>query len=240
RSIGARLSGEIAKRYGNRGMDDAPIQINFKGSAGQSFGVWNAGGLNMTLEGDANDYVGKGMAGGKLVLKAPVNSSFNSHETTIMGNTCLYGATGGKLYASGLAGERFAVRNSGALAMVEGIGDHGCEYMTGGVVVVLGEAGINFGAGMTGGFAFVLDESRQFVDKYNHELVEIHRVHSESTAAHRAYLKRLIVEFVAETSSEKGQDILDNFADYIHNFWLISPKAADIKTLLDSLSSQAA
>ena len=240
RSIGARLSGEIAKKYGNLGMSDAPIQVNLQGSAGQSFGVWNAGGLNMTLEGDANDYVGKGMAGGKLVLRAPEGSVFQSSETTIMGNTCLYGATGGKLFASGLAGERFAVRNSGALAVVEGIGDHGCEYMTGGVIAVLGETGLNFGAGMTGGFAFVLDESRQFVDKYNHELIEIHRVHSESTTAHRAYLRRLIEEFVSETGSVKGQDILDNFADYIHNFWLVSPKAADVKTLLDSLSSQAA
>ena len=240
RSIGARLSGEIAKRYGNKGMDDSPIQINFKGSAGQSFGVWNAGGLQMTLEGDANDYVGKGMAGGKLVLKAPAESLFNSHETTIMGNTCLYGATSGELYAAGLAGERFAVRNSGALAIVEGIGDHGCEYMTGGVVTVLGETGINFGAGMTGGFAFVLDESRSFVDRYNHELIEIHRVHTESMAAHRHYLQGLIEKFVAETGSVRGQQMLDNFADYVHNFWLVVPKAADVKSLLDSLSSQAA
>jgi glutamate synthase (NADPH/NADH) large chain len=240
RSIGARLSGEIAKRHGNKGMDDAPIQINFKGSAGQSFGVWNAGGLNMTLEGDANDYVGKGMAGGKLVLKSPEGSAFKSHETTIMGNTCLYGATSGKVFAAGLAGERFAVRNSGATAVVEGIGDHGCEYMTGGIVAVLGETGINFGAGMTGGFAFVLDESRAFVDRYNHELIEIHRVHTESMATHSHFLRGLIEEFVAETGSPRGQDILDNFADYEHSFWLVVPKAADVKSLLDSLSSEAA
>lgn len=240
RSIGARLSGEIAKRYGNKGMDDAPIEVFFKGSAGQSFGVWNAGGLNLTLEGDANDYVGKGMAGGKVVLKAPAGSAFTSHDTTIMGNTCLYGATGGKLFASGLAGERFAVRNSGASAVVEGIGDHGCEYMTGGIVTVLGETGINFGAGMTGGFAFVLDESRNFVDRYNHELIEIHRVHTESMTNHCHYLRCLIEEFVAETGSAKGQDILDNYADYLHSFWLVVPKAADVKSLLDSLSSHAA
>ena len=240
RSIGARLSGEIAKRYGNNGMNDTPINIHFSGSAGQSFGVWNAGGLNMTLEGDANDYVGKGMAGGKLVLKSPAGSVFDSHDSTIMGNTCLYGATNGKLFAAGLAGERFAVRNSGAVAVVEGIGDHGCEYMTGGVIAVLGEAGINFGAGMTGGFAFVLDESRTFVDRYNHELVDIHRVYTESMDAHCDYLRRLIEEFVAETGSEKGQDILDNFADYIQHFWLVAPKAADVKSILDSLSSQAA
>ncbi|MEW4983798.1 MAG: glutamate synthase large subunit [Cycloclasticus sp.] len=240
RSIGARLSGEIAKRYGNKGMSDAPIEINFTGSAGQSFGVWNAGGLNMTLEGDANDYVGKGMAGGKLVLKQPEVSVFNSHESTIMGNTCLYGATSGKLFAAGLAGERFAVRNSGATAVVEGIGDHGCEYMTGGVIAVLGEAGINFGAGMTGGFAFVLDESRTFVDRYNHELVEIHRVYTESMDEHSDYLRSLITEFVAETGSVRGQDMLDNFADYVQHFWLVAPKAADVKSLLDSLSSEAA
>lgn len=240
RSIGARLSGEVAKRYGNNGMNDAPIDIRFTGSAGQSFGVWNAGGLHMTLEGDANDYVGKGMAGGKLVLKSPKDSVFKSHDSTIMGNTCLYGATNGKLFASGLAGERFAVRNSGAIAVVEGIGDHGCEYMTGGVVVVLGEAGINFGAGMTGGFAFVLDESRTFVDRYNHELVDIHRVYTESMDAHCDYLRCLIEEFVAETGSERGRSMLDHFADYIQHFWLVAPKAADLKSLLDSLSSEAA
>jgi len=240
RSIGARLSGEVAKRYGNNGMSDAPIEVNFTGSAGQSFGVWNAGGLNLTLEGDANDYVGKGMAGGKIVLKKPKGSVFNSHETTIMGNTCLYGATGGKLFAEGLAGERFAVRNSGAQAIVEGIGDHGCEYMTGGVVAVLGETGINFGAGMTGGFAFVLDESRSFVDQYNHELIEIHRVHTESMAMHSSYLRSLIEEYVAQTASLRGQDILDNFSDFIHKFWLVVPKAADLKSLQDSLSTQAA
>jgi glutamate synthase (NADPH/NADH) large chain len=240
RSIGARLSGEIAKRYGNKGMEEAPINVNFTGSAGQSFGVWNAGGLHLTLEGDANDYVGKGMASGKIVLKMPQVSEFNSHETTIMGNTCLYGATGGKLFAAGLAGERFAVRNSGVTAVVEGIGDHGCEYMTGGIITVLGEAGINFGAGMTGGFAYVLDESRTFVDKYNHELVEIHRIYTESQAAHGEHLRNLIKEFVDETGSARGQDILDNFADYVQNFWLVVPKAADVKSLLDSLSSQAA
>jgi len=133
---------------------------NLSGTAGQSFGVWNAGGLDMYLEGDANDYVGKGMAGGKLVIRPPKNSIFKSHETTIIGNTCLYGATGGKLYASGLAGERFAVRNSGAHTVVEGIGDHGCEYMTGGLGTILGETGVNFGAGMTGGFAYVYDKEQ--------------------------------------------------------------------------------
>ncbi|MGB1140042.1 MAG: glutamate synthase large subunit, partial [Halioglobus sp.] len=158
RSIGARLSGEIARRYGNAGMEDQPIVLRLKGTAGQSFGVWNAGGLDMYLEGDSNDYVGKGMAGGKLVVYPPADSEYKSQETSIIGNTCLYGATGGRLFAAGIAGERFGVRNSGAHAVVEGAGDHCCEYMTGGNITVLGPTGVNFGAGMTGGFAYVLDQ----------------------------------------------------------------------------------
>ncbi|MDB2384367.1 glutamate synthase large subunit, partial [Endozoicomonas sp.] len=172
RSLGARLSGEIAKRYGNNGMEGHSVTLHLKGIAGQSFGVWNVGGLEMYLEGDANDYVGKGMTGGKLIIRPPKSSHFDSQETVIVGNTCLYGATGGKLYASGCAGERLGVRNSGATAVVEGVGDHCCEYMTGGLVVVLGKTGHNFGAGMTGGFAYVLDLERRFVDCYNHELVD--------------------------------------------------------------------
>ena len=239
RSIGARLSGEIAARHGNLGMSDKPIVLRLKGSAGQSFGVWNAGGLEMYLEGDANDYVGKGMAGGKLVIHPPAGSGFKSNETTIMGNTCLYGATGGKLYAAGLAGERFAVRNSGAHAIVEGVGDHGCEYMTGGVVCVLGSTGLNFGAGMTGGFAFVLDLDNQFVDRYNHELIDIYRIQSESTEAHRNYLVSMLRDYVAQTGSEWGQEILDNFRDYVGKFWLIKPKAADLQSILDTLRRAA-
>jgi glutamate synthase (NADPH/NADH) large chain len=143
RSIGARLSGEIAKRHGNNGMEPNPIVVNFTGTAGQSFGVWNAGGLHMYLKGDCNDYVGKGMAGGKLVVSPPKGSRFESRFTSIVGNTCLYGATGGRLFAAGVAGERFAVRNSGAHAVIEGAGDHCCEYMTGGLVTVLGPTGVN-------------------------------------------------------------------------------------------------
>ena len=239
RSIGARLSGEIAIRHGDHGMTDAPITIRLQGTAGQSFGVWNAGGLQMVLEGDANDYVGKGMAGGKLVIYPPRGSAFNSNEAVIIGNTCLYGATGGKLFASGIAGERFAVRNSGAHAVVEGVGDHGCEYMTGGVATVLGRTGFNFAAGMTGGFAFVLDQANTFVDNYNHELVDIHRVTTESMEAHRNYLRRMIAEFVAETESAWGQTILDDFYDFVGRFWLIKPVAADLDTLLDTLQEAA-
>ena len=234
RSIGARLSGEIAKRYGNLGMEDAPVTLNLKGTAGQSFGVWNAGGLNMYLEGDANDYVGKGMAGGKLVIYPPKGSVFASQDTSIVGNTCLYGATGGKLFAAGIAGERFGVRNSGAHAVVEGAGDHCCEYMTGGNVTVLGPTGVNFGAGMTGGFAYVLDEANRFVDRYNSELVEMCRITSESMEAYRAHLRGNIQEFVTETGSAWGQHILDNFDDYIGKFWMIKPKAASLSRLLDS------
>ena len=154
------MSGEIARLWGNNGMSDAPIHVNLRGSVGQSFGVWNAGGLNMTLEGEANDFVGKGMAGGRIIIKPPVQSSFVARDTVIMGNTCLYGATGGILFAAGVGGERFAVRNSGATAVIEGAGDHCCEYMTGGVICVLGRTGVNFGAGFTGGFAYVLDLER--------------------------------------------------------------------------------
>lgn len=238
RSIGARLSGEIAKRYGNQGMADAPITFRLYGTAGQSFGVWNAGGLNLTLEGDANDYVGKGMTGGKLVVFPPQCSSFKTQDTAIIGNTCLYGATGGKLYAAGRAGERFGVRNSGAFAVVEGAGDHCCEYMTGGIVTVLGGTGYNFGAGMTGGFAYVLDLNNSFVDKYNHELVEIQRISSESMEAYRNYLRSVVQGHVDETQSEWGQHILDNFDDYTGRFWLVKPKAASLKTLLDSTKAR--
>ncbi|WNO08188.1 glutamate synthase large subunit [Teredinibacter sp. KSP-S5-2] len=238
RSIGARISGEIAKRHGNQGMADKPIKLNLTGVAGQSFGVWNAGGLEMYLEGDANDYVGKGMAGGKLVIRPPKGSSFSSKDTSIMGNTCLYGATGGKLFASGRAGERCGVRNSGAHVVVEGAGDHCCEYMTGGVVTVLGETGLNFGAGMTGGFAYVLDESNTFVDKYNHELVEITRVNTETLEAHRNHLRGVIEEFVAETESEWGKTLLEKFNDYVGKFWLVKPKATNLDTLLNSVKKR--
>ena len=188
----------------------------------------------MVLEGDANDYVGKGMTGGKLVIHPPKGSEFKSEETSIVGNTCLYGATGGKLLAAGGAGERFAVRNSGAHAVVESAGDHCCEYMTGGMVCVLGETGYNFGAGMTGGFAYVLDLDNSFVDKYNHELVDIHRISNEETEAHRNHLRGVIREFSEETGSDWGRAILDDFDGFIGRFWLVKPKAADLQQLLNN------
>ena len=234
RSMGARLSGEIAKRHGNQGMADKPLKLNLTGTAGQSFGVWNAGGLDMHLEGDANDYVGKGMTGGNLVIRPPQGSVFKSNETSIIGNTCLYGATGGTLMAAGKAGERLGVRNSGATAIVEGAGDHCCEYMTGGLVVVLGQAGHNFGAGMTGGFAYVLDMDRNFVDRYNHELVDIHRIDTESMEDYQSHLMGLLDEYVKKTGSEWGQEIREEFYDYRGRFWLVKPKAAGLDSLLAS------
>jgi glutamate synthase (NADPH/NADH) large chain len=234
RSIGARLSGEIAQLHGNQGMADAPITLDLVGTAGQSLGVWNVAGLNLILEGDANDYVGKGMTGGKVVVRPPRGSRFRTQDTSIVGNTCLYGATGGKLFAAGTAGERFAVRNSGAHAVVEGVGDHCCEYMTGGLVTVLGRTGHNFGAGMTGGFAYVMDQANTFVDQYNHELVEIQRISSEEMESYRNHLRGVIREHISETGSEWAEHILDNFDDYVGRFWLVKPKAANLRSLLAS------
>ncbi|MGB1219904.1 MAG: glutamate synthase large subunit, partial [Alcanivoracaceae bacterium] len=240
RSIGARISGEIARRHGNLDMESAPVRIRLLGTAGQSFGVFNAGGLHMYLEGDANDYVGKGMAGGKLVITPPKGSPFKSQETSIVGNTCLYGATGGKLFAAGSAGERFGVRNSGAHAVVEGAGDHCCEYMTGGCVTVLGNTGYNFGAGMTGGFAFVLDLDNNFFDKINPELIEIQRISSEATEAHRSLLLRVLREYVEETGSDWGREVLDNFDAMSRKFWLVKPKAASLGSLLKTTRANPA
>ncbi|WP_299201191.1 glutamate synthase large subunit [uncultured Amphritea sp.] len=238
RSVGARTSGAIAKVHGNLGMSDAPVRFNFSGHAGQSFGVWNAGGQELYLEGDANDYVGKGMAGGKIVINQPDVVTYASNDTAIIGNTCLYGATGGKLYAAGCAGERFAVRNSGCHAVIEGAGDHCCEYMTGGLITVLGQTGYNFGAGMTGGFAYVLDMENTFVDKYNHELVDIHRVAPQHMEEYKNHLRSVIIGFVKETGSAWGQEIVENFDDYIGRFWLVKPKAASLGALLTDMRSR--
>ncbi len=239
RSIGARLSGEIARLWGNYGMEEAPLNVRLRGSAGQSFGVWNAGGLHLHLEGDANDFVGKGMAAGKIVLRPPRGSSFVAKDTVIIGNTCLYGATGGELYAAGQAGERFAVRNSGATAVVEGAGDHCCEYMTGGIVCVLGRTGLNFGAGFTGGFAYVLDLERDFVDRYNHELIDINRIAPEGMETYLQHLRGLIEQHVRETASAWGEEILNDFRSFMGKFWLVKPKAAAIDDLIENLRRAA-
>jgi len=232
RSIGARLSGEIARHHGAEGLPEDCLHIKLTGSAGQSLGVWNHHGLTLEIEGDANDYVGKGMAGGRLIVYPPRGASFATHEASIVGNTCLYGATGGELFAAGMAGERFAVRNSGALAVVEGVGEHGCEYMTGGCVIVLGETGHNFGAGMTGGFALVYDGSRQFVDHYNNELIDINRINDETTGGYRVLLRRMLEKHQHYTGSPRASWLLDNFNDELHRFWLVKPKALTLDSLL--------
>ncbi|WP_434930288.1 glutamate synthase large subunit [Shewanella sp. HL-SH5] len=228
RSVGAALSGYIAKLHGVAGTKE-PISLGFTGSAGQSFGVWNSPGLNLKLCGDANDYVGKGMSGGKIVIHPPIGSPFQSERSAIIGNTCLYGATGGKLFAAGQAGERFAVRNSGAIAVIEGLGDNGCEYMTGGIVVVLGKTGVNFGAGMTGGFAYVFDQFGRFNRRVNTELVDTLKV--ESTI-HRQHLRGLIETHVAETGSEHAHLILSDFDNWIDCFVMVKPKNVAVADLL--------
>ncbi|MBX3693042.1 glutamate synthase large subunit [Dokdonella sp.] len=239
RAIGARLSGEVARHWGDAGMRDDPITLEFDGSAGQSFGAWNAGGVHLVLRGEANDGVGKGMAGGRIVVRPVDGVRFASHEASIIGNTCLYGATGGELFAAGRAGERFAVRNSGALAVVEGVGDHGCEYMTGGSVAVLGRSGVNFGAGMTGGFAYVLDLERDFVDRYNHELVDINRISLEGMENHAQHLRALIRQHIELTGSAWAQRLLADFREVLHKVWLVKPKAASLAALADELKAAA-
>ncbi len=239
RAVGARLSGAIAIRWGDRGMAEKPITLELTGSAGQSVGAWNAGGLHIDITGECNDYVGKGMAGGRIVVRPPPDAGYASHEAPIVGNTCLYGATGGELFAAGTAGERFGVRNSGALAVVEGSGDHCCEYMTGGVVVVLGRAGLNFGAGMTGGFAYVLDIERDFVDRYNHELVDIVHITPEGTEHHMQHLRGLIQRHADLTGSAWSRRLLDDFRSVLHRFWLVKPRAESLEALVDELKRAA-
>ena len=238
RSVGTTLSGYIAKKYGDQGLVTSPISLNFNGTAGQSFGVWNAGGVDLTLTGDANDYVGKGMAGGRIVIRPPQGSAFLSHEATIAGNTCLYGATGGKLFAAGRAGERFAVRNSGAISVVEGIGDNGCEYMTGGIVCVLGKTGVNFGAGMTGGFAYILDTDGDLHKRINKELVEMLDVADYSI--HEEHLRGLIMEHAQLTHSSWAEEILANWEGFAKQFVLVKPKSSDVKALLGHRSRSSA
>ena len=239
RSIGASASGYIAKEFGEAGLKNK-ITLHFNGTAGQSFGCWNANGLNLILDGDANDYVGKGMNGGKIVIKNTNQYKLNSTDTSVVGNTCLYGATGGEFYAAGSAGERFAVRNSGAIATIEGAGDHCCEYMTGGQVTVLGPVGTNFGAGMTGGFAYVLDEDRTFFDKCNRGLVNIDRIISEEMESHRKHLKETILKHFKETDSSISKTIYDDFDKYEQLFWLVSPAALNVKDLLKATTANAA
>ncbi len=215
RTVGAKLSGNIANRYGDEGLPDATIRCSFYGSAGQSFGAFCIRGVNLMLIGEANDYVGKGMAGGEIVIKPAAVAKFQSQENTIIGNTVLYGATGGELYAAGQAGERFGVRNSGATAIIEGVGDHACEYMTAGTVVILGETGRNFGAGMTGGNAYVLDESGKFQTKCNPELIKLDDVTAKEDIDTLALLIRKHAEL---TGSRRAKHIRDNWEAFLPKF----------------------
>ena len=220
RSFGTLISGEIAKYYGDKGLPEDSIQINLTGVAGQSFGALLSHGMSLYLNGVSNDYVGKGMNGGKIII----TPEHQGEHFAAAGNTCLYGATGGKLYVRATVGERFAVRNSGAIAVVEGTGDSACEYMTGGIVVILGKTGINFGAGMTGGLAFVYDEEKQFIDKMNQELIEAIRIDTDDTERERLFLKKQLQEYVEQTQSEKAAEILENYRAEIRNFWMVKPK----------------
>lgn len=230
RSVGATLSGSIARLHGNAGKRGQTLTVHLNGTAGQSLGVWLAGGIHLHLTGDANDYVGKGMGGGLISIRPHNGVAFQSDLATIAGNTCLYGATGGELFASGRVGERFAVRNSGATAVVEGIGDNGCEYMTGGVVVVLGKTGINFGAGMTGGFAYVFDSDGKFKERINGELVE--GLSIQSLPMHQEHLRGLIAKHVELTASAIGERILSHWEECVGQFVLVKPKANDVNALL--------
>jgi glutamate synthase domain-containing protein 2/glutamate synthase domain-containing protein 3 len=221
RTVGAMLSGEIARRYGSEGLPDNTIRFQFTGSAGQSFGAFLAKGVTLTLEGDANDYVGKGLSGGKIIVYPPRTSTFLPEQNMLVGNVVLYGATSGEAYFNGMAGERFAVRNSGATAVVESVGDHGCEYMTKGLVVVLGRAGRNFAAGMTGGIAFVLDEFGEFSNVLcNKASVDLEPV---TDPADLQALQNLIANHVEATTSPRGQWILENWLELAPKFVKVFP-----------------
>ncbi|HEY5649488.1 MAG TPA: glutamate synthase-related protein, partial [Nitrospiria bacterium] len=220
RTACAMLSGEVARRHGRDGLPADTIRIRLSGSAGQSFGAWLAPGISLTLEGDSNDYLGKGMAGGRIVVVPFKNSTFEPSETIIIGNVSLYGATGGEAYFHGMAGERFAVRNSGTRAVVEGVGDHGCEYMTGGTVVVLGKTGRNFAAGMSGGTAFVLDENGNFQKRCNMGLVELGPVRE---AEDQVILRKMIEDHLRHTGSRTAKKILDDWEVFLPKFLRVMP-----------------
>jgi glutamate synthase (ferredoxin) len=221
RTVGARLSGQLALRYGDAGLTAGQVQITFTGSAGQSFGAFGLNGLHLRLIGEAQDYVGKSMSGGEIVIRPPEEARFVPHQNVIMGNTALYGATGGRLFAAGVAGERFAVRNSNAVAVVEGAGEHCCEYMTGGLVVVLGETGRNFGAGMTGGQAYVYDINDTLERRYNPELIAIRRVRGNGDDV---ALKALVQEHFDKTGSLRAKALLEDWESQRRFFWHVAPR----------------
>jgi glutamate synthase domain-containing protein 3 len=221
RTVGAMLSGEVAKKYGSAGLPDGTIRFEFTGSAGQSFGAFLARGVTLTLEGDANDYVGKGLSGGRLVVYPPRGSTFVPEDNILVGNVVLYGATSGEAFFNGMAGERFAVRNSGAIAVVEGVGDHGCEYMTGGKAVVLGRTGKNFAAGMSGGLAFVLDEAGDFATRWcNRATVDVDPM---TDPADVDMVRRLVEQHAAHTGSPRAKWILQNWYVMLPKFVKVFP-----------------
>ena len=216
------LSGQVSRKYGEAGLPDDTIRIRLKGSAGQSFGAFLAPGVSLYLEGDTNDYLAKGLSGGRIVVYPPKSSSFTREDNIITGNVALYGATGGEAFIYGVAGERFAVRNSGARAVVDGVGDHGCEYMTKGVVVVLGSTGRNFAAGMSGGFAYVLDLDGRFPGRCNPDMVDLEpMVHDEDVKT----LRGLVEGHYRYTGSPRARDVLDNWDAMLPRFVKVYPKA---------------
>ncbi|MCB0753072.1 MAG: glutamate synthase subunit alpha, partial [Ignavibacteriae bacterium] len=209
------------KKYGLIGLPEDTITIDFEGSAGQSFGAFLSKGITFNLEGDSNDYVGKGLSGGKINITSNESSSRKAEKNIIVGNVCLYGAISGEVYINGKAGERFAVRNSGANVVIEGIGDHGCEYMTGGRVVILGKTGKNFAAGMSGGIAYVWDRLKNFKDLCNMEMVNLYPV---KTKEDQKELKTFINNHFANTNSSVAKSILENWAEYLKEFVKVFPK----------------
>ena len=233
RTVGTMLGSEITRRYGPGGLPEDTIRLHFNGSAGQSFGAFLPPGVTMTLIGDSNDGVGKGLSGGRIVVYPPVESTFSADENVIVGNVALYGATSGEAFLCGMAGERFAVRNSGATAVVEGVGDHGCEYMTGGRVVVLGKTGRNFAAGMSGGIAYVIDEEGDFAQRCNLEMVDLEGF---ATEEEEERVRGLVQRHVDLTRSHRGQDVLNNWSVYRHKFQKVMP--LDYRRVLSEQESE--
>jgi glutamate synthase (ferredoxin) len=227
RTGGTMLRSEVTRRHGGAGLPEDTIQVQFSGSAGQSFGAFVPRGITMTLEGDSNDFWGKGLSGGKLVVYPPRQSGFASHENVIVGNVCLYGATSGEAYVRGIAGERFAVRNSGALAVVEGVGDHGCEYMTAGRVVVIGRTGRNFAAGMSGGVAYVLDADGQFARRCNKQMVDLDPL---TEADDLEFVRGMLRRHVHYTNSGRAVQLLADWIEAQARFVKVIPR--DYKRVL--------
>ncbi|TAQ84560.1 hypothetical protein B7494_g7107 [Chlorociboria aeruginascens] len=235
RAMGTSLSYQISKRYGEKGLPTDTVHVNIKGSAGQSFGAFLAPGVTLELEGDANDYVGKGLSGGRLIIYPPRAAVFKAEENVLVGNVCLYGATSGNVFFRGVAAERFAVRNSGATAVVEGVGDHGCEYMTGGRVLILGSTGRNFAAGMSGGIAYILDIHQEFLSKLNHEMVEASSIDDPTEIA---FVRGLIEDHHHYTGSELAARILLDFNRALPRFVKVLP--VDYKRVLEEEAAKAA